>query len=512
MFLRFLLCLILSIPFLFADKTAVRIAGINRAIDKDSKCSNSYWNNNPNAACQCCVVKNKIYQEDLDDDGIINQCKKGRFCVGNSLSSLKDKLNLKIDTNKEFVKEITTRSITIPSIELKPNKSFIDDKGMVSELGASYLVAKALGDDYSKGCFYASQLKEAGAQTLQLFKVIYSESCDKTIHTQQFILKGTKKGLKEAYNLSRINASQIATDFGLKSSEDYGDKTIAMALDNSEFYYTVNDRRYYMELIPMGRGTSLYKLMDQCSKDGSKSKACMDTANAFYALGRGLAKFHRTYQDDHAIGGLTFIHGDLHPHNVMVDIPKIMLNSSMKYNFTHKHYHLIADDDPKKVFLIGNDKIGITLIDNETMAVSLDKKQPIDRDVLRIYAFSTLHLKASYKPTGDKLPMDLWHTKIMLEPFLLGYIDGYPAVDQPHIYENLRTIFLHTSSIELMIKLKNVALNPFKFWENKIRFIRPVFKSILEIKGFKTPHKNSKIANMLCSVLSVLGRKCVDAH
>ena len=96
-------------------------------------------------------------------------------------------------------------------------------------------------------------------------------------------------------------------------------------------------------------------------------------------------------------------------------------------------------------------------------------------DVVRFIGFTISQPNKRYFHSDD-IPVDTWRT-VAVEPFLKGYIAGYPADKKAEVTARLKELFLLTPN---MNEVWRVAVdNKSQLWETaKEKYLRPAFAKI----------------------------------
>lgn len=211
-----------------------------------------------------------------------------------------------------------------------------------------------------------------------------------------YILKETKKGKAEIDNLRAVNRSPI----GDLRTSPAGAKEAHIAFDDLYFVLRQGSRQRYFSLLRTADGKSLYFYLKRFAQ-GLKRDSSREL-KMFYNVGYALSKFHQRFEEKvlGAYLGRTYIHGDCHAQNIFYD------------------------EDTGKV----------TLIDNESLALGLDKKSSGVNDIVDLYLLHTVktiaHRYAPNLPTNKEFGIDdeIWHS--FIQELFLGYLEAYEISNQ----------------------------------------------------------------------------------
>lgn len=211
-----------------------------------------------------------------------------------------------------------------------------------------------------------------------------------------YILKETKKGVAEIDNLRAVNNSPI----GKLRTMSVDPKTAHIAFDDLHFVLRHDSKRRFFSLLKTADGKSLYFYLKRFA-NGLKRESAREK-KMFYDVGYALSKFHQRFEDN--LEGVflrpTYIHGDCHAQNIFYD----------------------------------EESGRVTLIDNETFALGLDKKSVGVNDLVDIYLLHTAktiaHGYARNLQTNKELGIDddTWHS--FVHELFLGYLEAYGVSNQ----------------------------------------------------------------------------------
>jgi hypothetical protein len=259
-----------------------------------------------------------------------------------------------------------------------------------------------------------------GVYSGQLFFVGYSEAAQTK---PLYILKETKKGPREISHLYKINMSRLKNERTDTYALHFGNATMReltiahIAFDDLHFTLTTNGITRYFSLLQTAPGKSVNKHL----RDFGKIIKAADTDvyekelarmhHLFFRLGEAMSKLHQAYADpEHPRKKplqRTFVHGDLHSENIFFD-------------------------DESDV---------VTLIDNETFALSLRRTSLGVDDIVEFYMMHTLktiaHTVASQLTSNTEFGIDdeLWHE------LWCSLFDGYLAAYHPRSQKEFDILF-----------------------------------------------------------------------
>ncbi len=282
-------------------------------------------------------------------------------------------------------------------------------------------------------CFKAKALGEnaKGVHSGQLFAISYNRSClqgGAGDWRPLYILKETKKGLSEILNLHYVRESELGRE--KVSTKELSEIPYAgtnlearISFEDLHFKLKTHGKTRYFSLLQTAAGRSLHsilvdfgaeiKLLDSAKIATTEQFKSM--AHVFYRIGFSMSKLHQKYavqkKDSNKKIGKTFIHGDFHAQNIF-------------YDAVHEH---------------------VTLIDNETFAMSLDHKTSGVNDIVDLYLLHSVktlaHHFARQMFTNADFGIDdtTWHA--LWRSLLLGYIEAFEDDDPYEVYDELTRKF-----------------------------------------------------------------------
>lgn len=386
-----------------------------------TKCA-AVRNDIPIASCLCCMMQSMLFATGVPTSPF-QGCSFNKLCKTEHTTELSrmfpgvnfnysasdpNKVTLSAATNAALQKRnltpvLLTDSLTTGSTtmaHLSATKGLLNP-ALVVKLLQDLVAARKLTVHLAEiqgglGCLDVTSAA-GGAQTAQLFVVKTRQTgCNITAATAGkvvFIVKELKKQFEEISNIEKLRAAPALPTFIVGQEGNAGRIGIALSYANGVYMSPGSTpKAHYMAVLVPARGVSAKALLENFAQ-GRTSKA--DLERAFMALGRDLAQFHlatATSTNDET-GATSLVHGDLHQDNVFID-------------------------------LAGGTQVRVTLIDAESMALSLDRPGKSVNDVIRLLAHATSHFtKSGFIST--KTPAE-WE-EAFVEPFLQGYIDAFPA-------------------------------------------------------------------------------------
>lgn len=359
--IKYIIILILSIFLRVNSQTFITANNDMYRITKLSQCE-YIAKDNKNILCDCCF--SHISNLKMDPIQIIKICSESFRCDPKPSRSHKSALK-KIKESRINLKAMSI--INIDNKLIKTTEENITENDInnilwkLCEIGYIYLPTSDRNNIISK------EISNKGRYTGQLFSVKASLNSHKDI-VPLYIIKETKKGLKEIENLYKINSGPLADE--RKSTPEFisnlikPQEIIRIAFD--EIHFQIKNR--YFSVLQMAPGRSLYSYLKDFGKlaslkdldDEELQNSYKKIKKIFYNTGFMISKLHQKYANNSInndiLGRRTFVHGDLHAEN------------------------LFYDDD--------NDIV--TLIDNETFALSIDEPCSGVNDIVEFYTIHTV--------------------------------------------------------------------------------------------------------------------------
>jgi|GEM_PF-2136566 len=387
-------------------------------LKKGSNCR-EIFKHDKKALCDCCLIKHGIV-DGVALDKLVTSCKQIEQCTvaANEEAFSKNPFVAIADAKKRL------RAMSIVRIDKLTNAQKLPKDGVLTKDHITHILKLlhsnghlSLPSDFfiennrlkidplnssAKGCFSG-----------QLFSIRYDpSSIGSATKTSTFeplyILKETKRGVDEIGHLYHVAQSELAQERiptfdrirGLANSRP---KTIAdIAFDDAHFKIKTAGKTRYFSLLQTARGKSLHSILKEfgalaVAKDLDEQEfldAFKGIRRIFYNVGYAISELHQKHNRDNkdtSKVGSTYTHGDLHSANIFYD------------TVTEK----------------------VTLIDNETFALSLPNPTSGVNDLLDFYMLHTVKTIAHYVSNqlttnqefgiDDKIWHDLWR----------ALIDGY---------------------------------------------------------------------------------------
>lgn len=228
----------------------------------------------------------------------------------------------------------------------------------------------------------------------QLFLVINEKG-------KKYILKEIKPSMKPGEEIKRLDRAFFSLRLEPYIFPQDKDK-LSLSLPRAYLSYIDSSKqKHTLVLMPKAKGDSLQSVMEKFKENPN---ATIDLAcQAYYDLGRALAKFYQTY------GPLdkTIVHGDLHAGNIFYD-PKTGLT---------------------------------TLIDNERIAYSLEGRKDISKDLGHLAILSPCIVEYGKPEFLKKIDLKRWYN-IILPSFIIGFIRAYPKEKRAEIFKKVKDSIL----------------------------------------------------------------------
>ncbi len=237
-----------------------------------------------------------------------------------------------------------------------------------------------------------------------------------------YILKETKKGVSEIAHLYKVDVSRLHSERDDTFTKHFTDAevttpTIArVAFDDLHFKLKTGNTRYF-SLLQTAPGKSIYKhlrdfgmLAQTKDTDEKEFQAAMTRIkHIFYRMGFAMSQLHQKYIDPLHFRAKplkkTYTHGDLHSENIFYDD--------------------VTDT--------------VTLIDNETFALSLNHPSLGIDDIVEFYMMHTLktiaHTVASQLTNNREFGINdaLWHE--LWRSLFDGYLSAYGDLSREEFEE-----------------------------------------------------------------------------
>lgn len=322
---------------------------------------------------------------------------------------------------------------------LGPGGSFTESS-LPKFLAKAYEEKKLKNDDFSKeACLKAKKRDVKGSfNTLQLFQI--TSTC-RSGQASMYIIKEAKNGLQEATNLKAIETFPGMKELLAPKIPPKGLPSVALPIAYFSYSAASNygEQMHYIATMPAAKGKVLCELVASF-RDNQSPQNTEKIKRAYRILGTELANFHKRFSKPlkgTAIGK-TIPHGDFHCFNVFYD------------------------------------EIGghFTLIDNETMSLSLKNLQSPDDDILKPFLGLFSETEAAERKDIIKgVDLKVWHN-VAFKNFVEGYMNAYKPSDQKQVLQDLKAMFNSNKTFPWLtiddVTLKNL----------RDKYINPVFDEI----------------------------------
>ena len=251
-----------------------------------------------------------------------------------------------------------------------------------------------------------------------------------------FVKVSNKDAYSTAQNLKKVQES-IVGRIMYKVKKQYANLPIVTNVERLFRYETPGGKSGTLEVTHAALGNPVNKILRDQVADMT------DFFAIGLAVGKALGSFHLACMDlgwdpTKPASWRTIVHGDFHPANIFIKkfesqlLPEVFSKKRKKTTDGVESPELI-----KTEVLTGHHRkvqafYRVYFIDNETMAESLDKKEPILRDVMYLIAYPTI---AWGMPGTNSWPSYC----LFFEGFLRGYVSVYPQDVQPALENYLQT-------------------------------------------------------------------------
>lgn len=273
-----------------------------------------------------------------------------------------------------------------------------------------------------EACFKVKALGEGvkGVHTGQIFAISYNRGClsGEAIEDKWqglYILKQTTKGMSEIENLHRVITSPLGQEkIATKVIIDEHEQTVThekarISFEDIHFKIIYRNKIKYYSLLQMARGKGLQSILvgfgdtikNMSEEQIYQSNEFSRMKRMFYRIGFASSKLHQSYavhKNPYSdLIGKTYIHGDYHAQNIF-------------YDETTEE---------------------VTLIDNETFSMSLERPKTGVKDIVDLYLLHTVHTIAhtfakqllinSEMGINDVIWHELW------KELLKGYLQAFAS-------------------------------------------------------------------------------------
>lgn len=434
------------------SETWITVNNKARRLKKNTSCL-KISRSSQRIACDCCLVKNSSVRNMNSLDSLM-ACERSLDCKYDQ-SAEQDELVAREEVRQSYSRLRAMSIIDIDQLSLAPQlpadgvlleHHVLDILRSLNQSGHLMLPnnidqtlnIKQLGDS-AKG-FYSGQL----------FAIRYANQTSQEFSQDLkplYILKETKKGVREIGNLYRINSSKLSAE--KISTIDLMNKPVSnvdmarISFDDLHFKLKTQGKTRYFSLLQTAPGQSLRGYLKEFGKiarsidiDNQEFQSSYSKMkHIFYRVGFAVSKLHqkyavtnskRSFTDQH-----TFVHGDMHSENIFYDDKTDM----------------------------------VTLIDNETFSLSLNRTISGVNDIVEFYMVHTIHTVA--QKFSDQLTINtefgiddrLWHE--LCRSLFNGYLSAYEATSQDDydkLYAGFRARFLAGFSVRSVFSSpRNIA-------------------------------------------------------
>lgn len=409
------------------------IGGGGREINSSTSCAPAKWGGDLKNSCSCCVVKHMTkagMHQKFDEKKIQVPCAK--YCSSETLTALQQKIGLAAHASpKTIYTAINNNFGGLQFIKLSPQGT--DKLGNLNEEGVVELLGKVKKSKKTPAkmkamlkspTYAAKKLSGGGAQTLQLFLVGTNPPSQ-----ESYILKGLKKATVEIANIQTIRRNPL----GKKYEYHRGDAPVlgkpVLALDIHNFKYRDSKNKdHEVALITTAPGEDFGDYIKRWSTHSSdKPLDSGKLSRALYRMGSNLALIHGDFNKEGRPMGKTYVHGDLHPHNVFYD-----------------------EKNDRMVF-----------IDTESFAISIKQPRDPSVDIMKFWGRLVATANNPNHNYQQKIP-DQQFQKVVIEPFIEGYVRGYAGSDprkQRMVFDRLRQIMTTQGALQTFVQNNKTVLN-----------------------------------------------------
>jgi hypothetical protein len=322
----------------------------------------------------------------------------------------------------------------LPKAPMLPKDGVLTDRFVIEIMGALIREGQldlpdALMDwTLARQCFTAKTLGEnaKGVHSGQLFAISYNHNClaaGLDDWRPLYILKETKKGKAEIAHLDRIKKSALSAEkvptkeLMMATREPASHLMARITFEDLHFLFKTHGKKRYFSLLQTARGRSLHSILADFGQEIefltreeiAQSVEYKKMQRVFYRVGFSMSKLHQKNaiikKDSDVKIGKTYIHGDFHAQNIFYDATTEEL----------------------------------TLIDNETFAMSLDHRTSGVNDIVDLYLLHSVktiaHRFARKMLVNDDFGIDdiTWHG--LWQSLLLGYVEAFENSNEADLYE-----------------------------------------------------------------------------
>jgi len=421
------------------EKSIIQIGGIAGKITKSTSCNRDAWGKSDENACRCCVTKHN-YTGDSNQKTFA-YCSQKVHCTEESLHNIAVKAGIPenpIDPDA-FVPAVVKEAHLLPVVTLneKELQKAGTAAGDLDETTAVYFLKVAAQKGFipeyteelvqGETCIQAFK-KKASGDTRQLFAINIKPLClpeaqragvtvlGKTI----FYLKETSKPIEESINITHVRSDSRLEPYILGGESHPTD--FALELTSYNLVYMFKDQPHFMSLLKSAPGKPISELIKAWYKEnviavGNSNQTQEDVKRIddrykglFCHAGKALAIFNRANMvPREGIFGTTIEHGALNADQYFIG------------------------EDPNHA-----GQTLATMIDNQTMAASLNQTKPISDDLLSLSASAAIAMMDA--TTNNKaLAKQVWK-EIFFTRFIECYIGNYPAHRRAEVVAKLKPI------------------------------------------------------------------------
>jgi hypothetical protein len=460
-----LLFLIYSFSLVTMADELVTINNTVQNITRKTKCSKI--TDNSSDFCDCCLIKEQAKGHNAVF--ALGRCSKKFLCF--KLDKQEDAEQI-IEKAKSRLRHFSV--LDLGGLEHNPSlplDGYLEDNHIfsiiksLSEEGYLLFPLDIFKEKNEALCFRAKSLGDSakGINSGQLFAIFYNIQCsDKNLKSAKwkgiYILKETKKGLKELKNLykvtqSKLGKEKIASNLLLLDKQNNSHNKIAhITFEDVNFKFFARGHWRYFSFLQMAPGKSLsshLKSFGEFLKKSSNKENNIAEINSlsstFFDIGFAMSKLHQKYaiDQDNDIFGKTFIHGDFHAQNVFYE----------EKNRT------------------------VSLIDNETFALSFPRPSSGINDIIDLYLLHSVKTIA-HKFTDQLLVNEefgisdeIWHH--LWAKLFHGYLLAYEGLSKERLLKALEIfrakfhrglfsihLFDRAHNLKDQRKLKRFSLSP----------------------------------------------------
>lgn len=388
------------------------------------------------AVCDCCLIKH-THAFKKDPFIAVQHCTSEHNCRFDS-EAYQNRQNAQNAVNKA---KKNLRAMSIVNIDKLSHKPPLPEEGVLTEAHVMDILRSLSAQGFINLPFDIDEALKVkvlgdgakGFWSGQLFAIRYQEK-DPTSQTTSlrplYILKETKKGVREIGHLYQVATSPLSAE-KVPTIEllNHPIEDVSMArisFDDLHFKLKTNGSTRYFSLLQTAPGQSLHNYLRDFGKiaksynleDPEFQAGITKMKHIFYRIGSAVSMLHQKYALDtnnRAFAARkTYVHGDMHSENIFFDD-----NSDM-----------------------------VTMIDNETFALSIDHPISGINDLVEFYMVHTIHTVA--QKFSDQLTINTefgiddrtWHE--LCRSLFNGYLAAYGDLtreEYQQLYDDFRSRF-----------------------------------------------------------------------